>query len=53
MSTLAKVWFAPRFDSVHEEMGRRPAEYEQHMRDRPACEKSLETLFVLAGPAME
>jgi len=42
-----KIWFAPRFENVDEEVNRKKKEYERRMRDWPAYQESLKELFVL------
>ena len=42
-----KIWFAPRFDNVDEEVDRKQKDFERRMRDWPAYRESLKRLFVL------
>ena len=42
-----KIWFAPRFDNVDDEVDRKQKDFERRMRDWPAYRESLKQLFVL------
>ena len=42
-----KIWFAPRFHNVDDEVDLKRKEFERRMRDWPAYQESLKKLFVL------